>query len=248
MAKTFRFFLRFDDDKKSLSKLNGLTLKEIAILLKAIDELSNPGDNSFISLVEIKGGSYQLEGITTSEERENKIIRAHQNLGFKSFDELSADENKYANTLIKNLLKDARFLELYDNDEKLVARVTAKEIGREVDSYFTVKNVSGIISEIGSKSLNNKTHIEVDKLGYRIFTTIEQDHLLRQFYRDRRVTFKVKQKITLSNNKIASAVLIDFTPSTKGKLSENIAQLTNENLSFLSNISTHEQILKLIRG
>lgn len=247
MQNLRRFYLRFDTENKGLSKFNGLTLKELSLLLKALDDLTNPGDNSFISITEIKGDSYGIEGVTVSETREQKLIRAHQNLEYRSFDELSPEESKYAYLLTKNLLRESRFIELYDNENRLISKIFGKSIGKEVDSYNVVKSVYGIISEIGSKSLTNKTHIEIDKLGYRIFTTPEQDYALKEFYRDRKLTFKIKQKITLSNDKIASAILLDFTPSSKGSLMENISKLSVSQLSFLENVHSHEDVLKLIR-
>lgn len=245
---TVNFYLRFDDENNGLSRAKGLSMKELSILLRALDELSNPGDNSFITVTGINEGSYSIEVLTTSEIREEKIKRAHQNISYKSFDELSEDEVKYAAILQKNLLKGLRFVEYYDHDNKLVSTIKAREIGREIESYSIIKSVSGVISEIGSKSLDNKkTHIEVDKLGYRIFTTQEQDFELRTYYRERRLTFRIKQKISISNGKVSSATLIDFTPSSKGTMIENLSKISIGNLDLLRGIQTHDDILKLIR-
>jgi hypothetical protein len=247
MAKTYKFYLKFDDDKKSLSRLRGLSLKELHVLLKAIDDVTNLGDNSFISISNIEEGSYMPVIVTDSEPRYNKLLKVHQDLEIMSFDELPKEELKYAETLIRNLLGEDRFLESYDNDQNLVSKVTGKEIGKEIDSYNAITTISGVISEIGAKSLQGKTHIEIHDLGYRIFTTPEQDIALKQFYRDGKVSFKIKQKITTRKKKVASASLLDFKPSKKGSLMENLNALTQDALLIVKDIHSHEEVLRLIR-
>jgi hypothetical protein len=247
MAKTYQFYLKFDDDKKSLSRLKGLSLKELYVLLKAIDDMTNLGDNSFISISNIEEGSYMPVVVTDSENRYNKLVKAHQDLEYMSFEELPKDELKYAETLIKNLLVDDRFLESYDNDNNLISKVSGKEIGKEIESYNVITTIAGVITEIGAKTLHGKTHIEIHDLGYRIFTTPEQDVALKTFYRARPVTFKIKQKIASKKNKVASASLLDFKPSSKGTLMENLNALTQEALLIVKDIHSNEEVLRLIR-
>jgi hypothetical protein len=247
MAKTYQFYLKFDDDNKSLSRLRGLTLKELHVLLKALDDVTNLGDNSFISISNIEEGSYMPVIVTDSEVRYNKLVKVHQDLEIMSFDELPKEELKYAEILIRNLLGDNRFLESFDNDQKLISKVTSREIGKEIDSYNVITTISGIISEIGAKTLHGKTHVEVHDLGYRIFTTSEQDIALKKFYRDGRVTFKIKQKITSKKKKVASASLLDFKPANKGSLIENLNTLKQDALLMVKDIHSHEEVLRLIR-
>jgi len=247
MAKTYNFYLKFDDENKSLSRLAGLNLKELYTLLKALDDVTDTGDKSFISISNIEEGSYMPVIITDSESRYNKLLKVHQDLEYKSFDELPADELKYAKSLIKNLLTENRYLESFDNDQKLISKITSREIGKEIDSYNIITSISGIISEIGAKSLHGKTHIEVHDLSYRIFTTPEQDSELKKFYRDGRVTLKVKQKIAIKKKKVASAMLLDFNPSNKGTLMGNLSALKQDDLFIVKDIHSHEEVLRLIR-
>jgi hypothetical protein len=138
-------------------------------------------------------------------------------------------------------------LESYDNDNNLVSRVIGKEIGHEIESYSVITTISGVITEIGSKTLHGKTHIEIHDLGYRIFTTPEQDIALKSYYRARPVTFKIKQKIGSKKNRVASASLLDFKPSSKGSLMENLSALTQDALLMVKDIHSHEEVLRLIR-
>lgn len=245
--KQYKFFLRFDDENNSLSTKRGLTLKELHLLLKAIDDVTNPGDNSFISISDIEEGSYQIDIITDSLPRYEKIVKVHSNLEYKSFDDLPADELKYAKTLIGNLLINNRFVESYDDKKKLISKVTSKDIGKDIESYFIVTTVSGVISEIGAKTLEGKTHIEIDGVGYKVFTEPDQDKELKKYYRDGKVNFKVKQKIRIKNKKVASATLVDFKPATKGSLMENLSALQKDALLIVKDIHSHEEVLRLIR-
>lgn len=107
-------------------------------------------------------------------------------------------------------------------------------LGKTVDHYFVVSSITGVISEIGAPNLRGKTHIDVDGVGYKIFTNDDQDLDLRTYYRSHRVQFKVKQKVSVDKKKVISASLLSYKIHEPFSLFDNLAKLTQDDLSIIT--------------
>lgn len=241
------FKLRFDDDQNSLTKQKGLSIKELSILLKALDDVSNTGDESSITLMSIEEGSYIPFFAIFGQNRYERLVTTHENIDFKGLNDLTKEERKYVKTINKELLVNNRFIESIDNENNVISKVYSTEINKSVEHYFRITTITGVISEIGSPNLKGQTHIDVDGVGYKIHTNLDQDLELRKYYRINKVQFKIKQKVSVERDKVISAKLLDFKVHNEGNLIENLSKLKQEDLSIVRDIHSHEELLRLVR-
>lgn len=114
-----------------------------------------------------------------------------------------------------------------------------------VESYYAVKTIYGVISNMGSKELKQQPRIQLDGVDYYIYITEEQDRILKEFYRepDKRLMFKVKQKISVSTKSVISARLLGFEYSGKDSFLSNLSKLDPDDFSSI-NFKNNDDILK----
>jgi hypothetical protein len=187
-------------------------------------------------LFEVKEGSQFFGFLTSSIINHNRFAELHQNIEERSLSDLSDKEAKYAKTL-KRLLKGNLYCEALNNDGNKIVKIYSKDIQNEVEHYFSVKTVSGVISEMGSPNLDAQPHINLDGLSYKILTTEDQDLELRKYYRTGSLSLRIKQKISLAKDNVMSAVLLDFRPKSNLLFPDSLSNIDKDELDqFLSSI------------
>jgi hypothetical protein len=221
-------------------------ITELGALIQKLKEAIDPSDGSLCSLYKVENTGYTPFFLTDSKRQYENFISVHQNISEKQFEDLRQREIKYAKTL-KDILHGGRYLEACRMRSKPIATIYAGDINKPADSYNMITNVVGIVSEMGSPDFKRRTHVFLDGYDYKIYTTNEQDEILKQYYRKQLVTIKIKQKKSIKSDRVISANLISISPKTPGNFVENIKTLSTDDLSFLNKAQTHEDILNLIR-
>jgi hypothetical protein len=241
----YPFSFTINDKEKKLSPKSGISLCALSKILCDMYEATDPGDGSTVTLSGINNHGYTPTFVTESEYRYDRFIDVHNRIHDRGIEDLTPKEAKYARTL-KGVLKGGLYIEPHDKDEKIITTINASEIKQTVQGYFSSTTVYGIITEMGSQNLAMGTHIYLDGFDYKIFTSPEQDAMLRSYYRNGRLSLKVRQKRSLQNNKIINASLISFRPIGNFTLMEGISKLTDEDLKFLDGINNQDDINRLL--
>jgi hypothetical protein len=246
MPRTYKFSVTIQDKKQTISPRKGVDIEDLGVLIQDLKKAIATEDGAYCTMYDISNHGYTPNFLTNSKKQYENFISLHENIYEKPFEDLRPKEVKYAKTL-KSILYKGRYLETFDTKSKPIATIYASAINKPVATYNNITNVIGIVSEMGSPNFNKRTHIFVAGFDYKIYTNVEQDNYIKDFYRKHPVTLKIKQKRSIKTDKVISAVLINITPKTKGNLVENVSSLTSEDLSFLSSVNSYEDILKLIR-
>lgn len=243
----FKFALNINNEDQLLTPKNGLPFGELGVLINHLDKAINPKDGKPCVLYSIENHGYTPNFLTESELLYNKFIDVHKNIQERELTELNKEEATYASTL-KKILSTDKYVEPIGNDDQPLFRLSGKEIERGVENYSIVTNQSGIISEIGSPKLDEVRHVYLHDVEYKIFITPQQEELLKKYYRDGVVDFKVKQKRSIKSGRIISATLISFKIKPDLTISESLSTLSQEDLSFVDKIETADDILILLRS
>jgi hypothetical protein len=243
----FKFSFTVNDKQNSISPKKGIDIEEFGALIQDLKKAINPNDGSFCTMYKISNTGYTPNFLTDSKQQYENFISVHQNIYERPLEDLRPKEMRYAKTLKEILHKD-RFIESFGNRSKPIVKIQSYEINKSVDSYSSITNIFGIVAEMGSPDFNKRTHIFLNGHDYKIYTTSEQDSVLKEFYRTRPIELKIKQKKSIKSNRVISATLVNIIPKTAGNLMDNIKLLSEDDLSFLKNTQTHEDILTLIRS
>lgn len=233
---TYSFALKFNNDDGSITRTNGLSMSELGQLVVDLSNAMGQEDIAKCFLFEVKESSQFFGFLTSSIINHARFAEVHQNIEERSLSDLSDKEAKYAKTL-KRVLKGNLYCEALNNDGNKIVKLYSKDIQKEVEHYFAVKTISGIISEMGSPNLEAQPHINLDGLSYKILTTEEQDMDLRKYYRAGSLSLRVKQKISLAKDNIMGATLLDFRPKSASLFPDSLSDIGKDELDqFLSSI------------
>jgi len=115
--------------------------------------------------------------------------------------------------------------------------VTQKEDTKDdINTYFSITNIHGVITQIGADTLEGEPKIKIDGLDYFIHITEEQNSTIKKYYRnhDKMINFKVKQKKSLTSKEIISAELISFSVAEKGNFIDGLSELSPNTFSSFS--------------
>ena len=113
-------------------------------------------------------------------------------------------------------------------------------------AFNSITSISGIISEIGSQKLDDTSHIYLHGINYKIYISQLQDAELKKFYKGAVLELKINQKRSVKDGSIISAKLIKTKVKSELSLTQSLQLLSNDDLSFLSDINTIEDILTYI--
>jgi hypothetical protein len=232
----YNFSFTINDVQASLSPSNGMDSGDLGALLRDLGIATNPKDGSKVTLKRISNSGYTSEFVTKSEIRYLRFVDLHKKIYERTPDDLMPNEAKYAKTL-KRVLKDGMYMEPRDMDSNLIVKIEPSQIEKSVDSYFTTTNVYGIISLTGAPSLKKGTHIYLDGLDYKIRTSPQQDTELRNFYRKGKLSFLIRQKKSVYDNRVLSATLVSFKIPNQSSLIDNLSNLSKEDISSWWGIS-----------
>jgi hypothetical protein len=135
-----------------------------------------------------------------------------------------------------------------DNDLKPISRIYSNEIEKGVESFYSITSQSGVISEIGSLSLDETSHIYLHGVDYKIYINTDQDTFLRNHYKSTSLELKVKQRRSVKTGRIISAKLLAVRIKEDISFTDSLKRLSKDDLSFLDKINNYQDILALIRS
>lgn len=242
----FKFSLKFDDDKHTLSASDGLSIDKLSELLNDLFDAINSGSGSKLTLGTIRGNCYALDFYTEDEKFHSNFIIVHKKIEQHTEIDLKDKERKYAKTL-DFILGDKFYLQAFDNAGNEIVKIRAIDIKNEIRHYYNVDTISGIVSEIGGKDLATQPHIFISGEDYKVYVTNEQDLALKKFYKTETLRIRLRKKISLKDGHTISAKFLDF--KTKGKkLIDNVNEIDVTNLNILNDINNNDDILRKLYG
>ena len=242
----YNFSLKIDDEEHSLTKEDGISFDKIGELLQSLYDAIDPGSHIKCTLEGVRGNCYALD-FTTQEERfvENFIV-IHKNIESIPFTQLQDKQKNYA-TSLRKILGSKYHANAYDTAGLKVASI--KDIGTKENyaTYYTLKTVYGIVSQLGAKSLDSvKKQISVDGLPYNIKISKDQDIELKQFYASDKLRLKLKQKRSQAKGRVIDAELVSFTKVNGNSLIENLKDVGYIDFDLIKDTHTIEDLVNKI--
>jgi hypothetical protein len=207
--ENYTLTIRFDNEDHSLSSVNGLpisTLGELLVLLGKAVGLKE-GDN--LTLSGIKGNCYALDFYTDSESIRRKTERIHRQIAENDCAGFNPDQRKYVSGLMKIIGGKYR-VNVYDELKSFNYRIATTEETQDVDFYFEVEDVYGVITFIGSSNMDSAPSIKLSGEGYDIHVNSEQERRLIRHFKKDRLLLTIRKKVNFQTEKTESATLIDF--------------------------------------
>lgn len=89
--------------------------------------------------------------------------------------------------------------------------------------------------------------MRVSGQDYNIYVTSEQDFQLKQYYKTNLLNLRLRQKISIKDNHVISARLLEFKPKS-GKLLENLSKTDVSDLNILQGINSPDDIYRKLYG
>lgn len=244
---TITFALNINDDNNSLSPEDGLPFGDLGLLASSLSEAINSKENEKCTLYKIENHGYTPHFITSSKITYQNFIEVHRSIYEKDVNSLTKEEVKYANTL-KKVLKKGKYIEALDKDLNPVTKIYSNDIEKGVEAFNSITTITGIISEIGSQKLDDTSHIYLHGVGYKIYISPQQDAELSQYYKGAFLELKVNQRRSIKTGRIVSARLLKSKVKADLSFTESLKSLTAEDLSFLGDIESIDDILSYLRS
>jgi len=241
----YQFALNINDDNNNLNPRQGLDYGELSDLVRNLKGAINV--SGWCSLFAIENHGYTPKFITNTLPIYEGFIEVHRNIGERGLLDLNRQEQVYAATL-KKILNKGQFIEALDKDDIPISKIYSNEIEKGVETYQTITNQSGIITEIGAPKLDKTSHIYLDGITYKIYIEPQQDQDLREHYKRSTIDFKLKQRRSVKTNRVVSAQLITYKVKSIKTLSESLKELSQDDLSFLKDVNSYEDIIRLIHS
>lgn len=233
---TYEFSLNINNAAESVTPRRGFDMSSLGQLLVGLNIATNPADRSFCSMYRVDNHGYTPHFATESYDRYRLFINVHRKIASLPLNELSHDEQRYANTL-KRVLRGEKYIEPRDQDNRAIVRINPNDIGNSQSaSYHIITTIEGVIRQIGGRNLTRGTHIMLNGLPYKIMTNSQQDTQLGSFYKGVKLTLQVKQKCSLEDGHVLYAVLLSFKEHSTHTLLEGVDRL--EDVEFISDSDT----------
>ena len=149
---------------------------------------------------------------------------------------ISIDKNAMRKESVVRVVKRLRQEYLLSEESNIQATIQQEYKEENVEIYFSITSVYGIIIQIGADTLEGKSKIKVDGLDYFIYITKEQDNEISKYYRnpEKMIRFKIKQKKILTSGEIISAELINFSVPKNGNFIDALSALPPDTFSSFS--------------
>lgn len=244
----YKFSLKIDDDAHSLTKEDGIPFDKIGELLQRLYSAIDPKSNTKCTLGQIRGNCYALDFYTEDKRYEENFISVHKNLEAISFKDLDPTQKDYA-TSLRKVLGGKYNIKAYDSSNIEVAYI--KEIGSKVDhdTYYSLKTIYGIVSELGGASLiSSKKHIKLDGIHYNIKISKVQDIELKPYYGTHKLRIKLKQKRSQIKGRVVDAELLSFVVISQKDLIENLKAEGYIDFDLIKDTHTIEDLVNKIYG
>ena len=202
----YDFTLRFDDEDYSLTQRNGLPVDKLADLLLSLSKAVGADEKNPLILSEVRGNCYAVQVSTPVLTVHETMKVVHSKISQNDFTGLNTDQRKYAGKL-KTVLGGKLSLTAYDKEKLFEVEVSEIKMPKQVDYYYEVGSIYGQITAIGGASLEGKAVIHVSKVSYDIEVNGRQESELVKYYKQNKIRFLVRKKVSAEKNEIVSATL-----------------------------------------
>ena len=243
---TYKFTLRFDNKGHTLTKDFGVPILDLGELLTSLYAIIKTRDGENITLSEVRGNCYALDFQTPEEETKSRFLKVHKNIREGNIEALRPQEQGYAHKLEKHVIKKGLYVEALDPlSQERATRIDAIIGLKKIDSFYSTRNLYGIISEIGGAKIDDTPHILVSGEPYKIMISVEQEENLKSLYKGRKLLLKIRIKHSLKEKKIWNAQLLSFKDLGDKRLDEKLKGLSNDDIYFLVDTDSEEFTKKL---
>lgn len=225
--KYYHLTLRFDNDEHSLTKNNGLGIDEVSNLFSALHKALNLDKNKKVVLSEIRGNCYATQITTESITTHEKLKLIHSKVSDNDYEGFTIDERKYAQTL-KAVLGDNLNLSIYNDQKDFDVKVRDISMPDLPQYYYVIGSVEGVITGIGSKSLDRKSKIQINGNPFDISILPSQESKLIHYFKSGKLRFTVKEKIKFDTSKVLSAEIQSFEVLSDEDLFNNVRKIKHK--------------------
>lgn len=205
----YHFTLRFDDEQHSLTRFNGLPANQVGELLLSLHKALSVKKAETLVLSEIRGNCYALELTTSVEAIHERLKVIHRNIGTNNYKQLNTEERKYAATL-EVILGGRLSLSVYNQDRSYEQALNKIQAPPTPEYYYEISTIHGIVTSIGSYSLEGKSHIRISGLDFNIEISKEQETEMLGLFKKNRLRLNIRKKINFETDKTSSAELVEF--------------------------------------
>lgn len=212
----FKFTIQFSGSETSQFRKNaGLRLDQISKIFDALYQVLGVDATNKLTLKEKKTDNQAFVLATPEKITYEKLKLVHQNIANINVDTLSAKELNYAKTLMDIKNQDDIELEVYTDDESFYFKYSDFKIPeKKIRHYYDVRVIYGKIAQLGNTRVDQMPYVWIDvgtKNSIKVRLSAKQDGALRNFYREKKLKFKVRYKKKIQDRTImGSADLIDF--------------------------------------
>jgi hypothetical protein len=206
----FEITFRFNNENKSLTRFDGLSINILADFLKSLYDVSKGVADGELVLSEIKGNCYAAvcssPNITTIEY----IQTLHSHISSENFSSLKFKEREYSKKIM-DILSDNLVLNVYNKDKTFYKTIQpTKKKYTSFPYYFETDLVKGVLTRIGGRNINTKNSILISTYSGEIEINEQQDNRLKNYYKNGLIDFYITKKINKDTLKVESTVLDDF--------------------------------------
>ncbi|MES2411651.1 MAG: hypothetical protein V4535_09445 [Bacteroidota bacterium] len=228
------FSLKFDSDHGDVDFSNAISIDDLGELLKSLYLAIDASKSDKIILTTVVDNCYELGISTINPVIEPKVEKLTKSIFEKSDLELNQKESRFKSSVVK-ALKPGWFLDILNADGVKVITLPYGFNEKTIETYNSIKNIEGFITEIGNKELDAKSlHIYLsENADFKIFVNIEQHDELMKFYRKAKIRAKVNLKKSLSTDKILSANLIGFKHKNEFNFPYNLNDIDFSDINFV---------------
>jgi len=239
---TNTFYIKFSDSNKKLNPENGIPIGLLSELLDNLEKLIKE-DTSSTYLKEVKNESYGILLYSTSVERHNKIKSLHQKLEPNNLKILPHSEIEniapYAKTVKKVLkLYDDVVLEIYpDNDKRLGLTIDNIVLSNDKKyKYSTITTVTGYLTLIGGKTMQEKPHIRIDGYDKAIYLSKEAEKVLKTHHKENRVQCQIREKYATDGKVKCELLKYKIMPNSENII-DSLSKLSDNDLDFIKDFN-----------
>lgn len=226
--ESYNFTLKFDSEIRSLNVENGLSVKNLAKLLKALtDAIPLPKEKQMV-LSGIENGSYALKISTNSSAGHAHLTVVHNKISDNDYEGLSNNEIKYAKAFKEVIEEENVFAVVKDRDGVSDAKIVNIDFASKIKYYYQTSTIYGVITNIGSANLDSKVHIKINKVPFNIEVSKSQEKVLCKFYKSGILELTITKQIKLEGDSVESAILESYKVCESKSFFESLDDLTNE--------------------
>jgi hypothetical protein len=205
--KYYKYILKFDDKNHTLNAENGILAKDF---VRIIGELQKSISGDF-TISHIISSSYAIELSTENAITHEAIATIHKKIADNDVLGLSKEQKKYVETINDFLSKNPDIDFFAQNSSKQENSISIHRVELpQVDYYYQISSLYGIITGIGGKTLDGKSTIHIAEVPYEIEISTSQERNLLPYHKKAKILFTIQKKIDFNTSKVKNAFLENF--------------------------------------